>query len=130
MGQRGAGRRRLRCSSLALVSIIALAAGCSDGAAPKPSASSASTEPAPVPPSATPALTPGAGLAAEFQQFAQTLGANVGVVLVPVGDPAAPQVSLGTWTHGPAWSTIKVPLSVAALRESPSAGVTEAMKGA
>ncbi len=78
---------------------------------------------------ATPAPTPAAGLAAEFEQFAGELNANVGVVLTAVGD-GTPPVALGTWTHGPAWSTIKVPLSIAALRESPAAGVTDAMRGA
>jgi hypothetical protein len=115
---------------IALLTIIAVVAGCSDAAAPNPTASSVSSESAPIPPSATtPAPTPGAGLAAEFQEFAATLNSGVGVVLTAVGDGTSP-VTLGTWTHGPAWSTIKVPLSIAALRESPSADVTEAMTAA
>ena len=113
-----------------MVTIVAVTAGCSDGTAPNPPASSVSTESAPIPQSATaatPAPTSGAGLAAEFQQFADM---NVGVVLMPVGDTAAPAVSLGTWTDGPAWSTIKVPLSIAALRESQSTTPTADMRAA
>jgi hypothetical protein len=130
MGQRDAGSRRFRCPLIALVTIIAVVAGCSDAAAPNPPGSSVSTGSAPVPPSATTSVpTPSAELAAEFQEFAETLNSGIGVVLSAVGDGTSP-VTLGTWTHGPAWSTIKVPLSIAALREAPSADVTEAMRAA
>ncbi|OBF48897.1 hypothetical protein A5778_22555 [Mycolicibacterium monacense] len=55
-------------------------------------------------------------LQTSFQTLASTLAAEVGVA-VSAGNEAA---SYGTWRSGAAWSTIKVPLSIAALRKSPS----------
>lgn len=47
---------------------------------------------------------------------------TVGITLAPLG---APQVSvvLGDWTTGPAWSTMKVPLAIAALRAEDTTSV-------
>ena len=58
-------------------------------------------------------------LTASFARLRPTLPARrVGVAVVVVGrsDP----LTLGTWRTGPAWSTIKVPLSIAALHEGNS----------
>lgn len=43
-----------------------------------------------------------------------TLSGKVGLALMPVGGDRV--VALGDWTTGPAWSTMKVPLTLAALR--------------
>ncbi len=43
---------------------------------------------------------------------------SVGVVIAPIG-ASEPPIVLGSWTAGPAWSTMKVPLSEAALRQDP-----------
>ncbi|WP_245663457.1 class A beta-lactamase-related serine hydrolase [Nocardia inohanensis] len=43
-----------------------------------------------------------------------TLNGKVGLALMPVGGDRV--VALGDWTNGPAWSTMKVPLTLAALR--------------
>lgn len=121
---------------VAFVTIIAVVSGCSDGTdASSPSAASTPTGATPNPVSATVAPPPASpppstDLAAAFQQFAGTLPADVGVSFAAVGEGAAPPVSLGTWTHGPAWSTSKVPLTIAALREAGLSGVTDAMRGA
>jgi hypothetical protein len=48
-----------------------------------------------------------------FDELAQTLPGKVGVAIASAG---AEPVSLGEWSDGVAWSTIKVPLAVAALR--------------
>jgi hypothetical protein len=52
-------------------------------------------------------------LDAEFDALAQTMPANVGVAIASLGAEA---ISFGRWSDGVAWSTIKVPLSVAAVR--------------
>jgi len=54
-----------------------------------------------------------------FDELAQTVPGKVGVAIASAG---AEPVSLGEWSDGVAWSTIKVPLAVAALR----AGVAHA----
>lgn len=46
------------------------------------------------------------------------LSGPAGVAVVPLD--GHPGVSIGSWTNGPAWSTIKVPLSIAALKRSTS----------
>jgi Beta-lactamase enzyme family len=52
-------------------------------------------------------------LANSFHALSNDLAATVGVAIASV--TGAP-ISLGTWSTGVAWSTIKVPLAVAALR--------------
>lgn len=53
-------------------------------------------------------------LQTDFARLATTIPATVGVAVVPVGGGST--VSFGSWSTGVAWSTIKVPLAVAALR--------------
>jgi len=48
-----------------------------------------------------------------FDELSQTLPGKVGVAIASAGTDV---VSLGEWSDGVAWSTIKVPLAVAALR--------------
>ncbi|MEV6767977.1 hypothetical protein AB0N05_05015 [Nocardia sp. NPDC051030] len=45
-----------------------------------------------------------------------TLNAKVGLAIMPVGGDRP--VTLGDWSNGPAWSTMKVPLTLAALRQN------------
>jgi hypothetical protein len=47
---------------------------------------------------------------ADFEQFAATLGGQVGMTVGAVGDPGMQQ--LGALTTGAAWSTIKVPIAL------------------
>jgi hypothetical protein len=64
-----------------------------------------------------------ADLTASFTALRPTLGLrSVGLVFAPVGGGTATQ--LGDWKAGPAWSTMKVPLSLAALKGSDTAGTT------
>jgi hypothetical protein len=68
------------------------------------------------------------GLSAEFAQLAKKLHAEVGIAVSAVGSGQEP-MPLGDWqSGGPAWSTIKVPLVIAALQESHA--VTDAMAAA
>ncbi|WP_273734745.1 hypothetical protein [Mycolicibacterium septicum] len=73
--------------------------------------------------------TAATSLAAEFAQLQPQLHAVVGIALSGVG-PGQEPVTLGEWQSGPAWSTIKVPLIIAALREEEPPQVTEAMTAA
>lgn len=100
----------------------------SSSPAPKPSTGYTAVPAAPpnataapgLPPSAaaTPGLAPNvpAELKTAFAQLQEELDAQVGVVIGAVGSNQDLTV-LGDWQHGPAWSTMKVPLTIAALLE-------------
>ncbi|GAB0106551.1 hypothetical protein JMUB6875_55370 [Nocardia sp. JMUB6875] len=49
--------------------------------------------------------------------LAPTLPGKVGLAVLPVGGDKV--VALGDWTSGPGWSSMKVPLTLAALRKNP-----------
>lgn len=72
---------------------------------------------------------PTSSLAAEFTQLETGLHATAGIALSGVG-PGQEPMSLGDWQSGPAWSTIKVPLIIAALRAQVPPQITEAMTAA
>lgn len=77
------------------------------------------------PPSAEPS-----NLGAAFAQLQARLHAPVGIAVTAVGSNRPP-ITLGDLQSGPAWSTIKVPLAIAALRqENPPTTVTSAMRAA
>jgi hypothetical protein len=82
-----------------------------------------------------PLAPPEADLASSFAELQRSTNADIGVTIAAVGSGAAP-LSFGDWTVGPAWSTIKVPLAIAALRQSPSltdaaaAAITQSDNGA
>ena len=97
------------------------------------SSSAPASQPSQVPASpATPAVPPpvaGGPFATEFASLAAQLNATVGIVVRPVGAGPAP-VTAGEWSTGTAWSTIKVPLAIAGLRETNPPQVTDAMRAA
>lgn len=71
----------------------------------------------------------GIALATEFTELEQRLHARMGVVVSAVG--ANPkQLVLGEWATGPAWSTMKVPLIIAALNEEHPPTITDSMRAA
>jgi hypothetical protein len=76
---------------------------------------------------ATPAAA--AALTADFARLETKLRAVVGIAVNAVGNGQAP-ITLGDWQSGSAWSTIKVPLIIAALREENPPKVTDAMTAA
>ncbi|WP_433759779.1 hypothetical protein [Nocardia sp. CA-135398] len=55
-------------------------------------------------------------LAAGFQELQLSVHAKLGMAIMPVGGEK--MVTFGDWTTGPAWSTMKVPLVIAAQRKS------------
>ncbi|WP_336081314.1 hypothetical protein [Nocardia sp. SSK8] len=119
-------RRRVRTALSAVLGTVALlTAAC--GADPEAAAPTTTTTTAPV-------VDPGAGtgnfsiavpgsLAADFATLQQGFRGTAGLAVMPVGGQQ--MVTFGNWTSGPAWSTIKVPLAIAALRNS-SAYLTSA----
>ncbi|MBB5911742.1 hypothetical protein BJY24_000609 [Nocardia transvalensis] len=56
-------------------------------------------------------------LATEFAALQAELPGTMGMAVMPVGGDRI--ITLGNWTTGIAWSTIKVPLALAALRQDP-----------
>ncbi len=115
-------RRPVRMVLTALLgAVVVLTGGCGIG-----------SEPATPPRTTTSiaAIDPGAGgagnvsiavpgsLAADFNAVQQGFRGSVGLAIMPVGGDK--MVTFGTWTSGPAWSTIKVPLAIAALRNNAS----------
>jgi hypothetical protein len=87
--------------------------------APEPSSPAASPPP---PPSNDP-------LAADFALLETKVKAKLGVVVSAVGN-GQNFTTLGEWKEGPAWSTIKVPLVIAAYRQQNPQQVTDAMRAA
>jgi len=69
----------------------------------------------------------GAGLAADFARLQSALKARVGLSIRAVGDGAPEATVLGDWQTGPAWSTIKIPSVIAALRRKQSPDISAAM---
>ncbi|ORW30874.1 hypothetical protein AWB91_18025 [Mycobacterium paraense] len=61
---------------------------------------------------------PPPGLEASFQKLAAAVPATIGIAVAGPGVGGA--LSLGRWSSGVAWSTIKVPLAIAALRRDPA----------
>jgi beta-lactamase class A len=68
-------------------------------------------------------------LDADFAQLRQKVHGVVGIAISAVGADQNPRV-LRDWSPGPAWSTIKVPLAIAALREANPPEVTQTMTAA
>lgn len=90
----------------AVVACCAVFAGC---ATPSPPAAKTAAAP-PIP-----AAAPVDSLGESFAVLAATIPATVGVAVASAGGSRL----FGSWSGGSAWSTIKVPLSIAALRSAP-----------
>lgn len=80
----------------------------------------------PGPPAST---RPPTTLAAEFTQLENKLHAKMGIAVSAVANDQAP-MTLGDWQEGPAWSTVKVPLVIAAYRQANPPRVTDVMRAA
>lgn len=113
-------RRGLLLAAAVILATVVLAVGISVGrhldGLRKPSSAEDPGAPAQNSPPASQT-----SLSASFDALRATLAGDVGVALVGIGTPDQP-LALGGWTEGPAWSTIKVPLAIAAVRDS---GATE-----
>lgn len=109
--------------SLATLAITLLIAGCSftpasikpaPPAASNPAAAAATPAPADPPPVAGQPNT--ANLTASFTALAEHIPGEVGITITD----GQQTLQFGTWDTGPAWSTIKVPLAIAATRHDPN----------
>ncbi|MFN8033217.1 MAG: hypothetical protein U0Q47_07960 [Mycobacterium sp.] len=69
------------------------------------------------------------GLDGDFAALEHRIDAVIGIAVVPVGGSSTP-LNLGQWRSGPAWSTMKVPLVMAALRAQGSPHITPPMADA
>ncbi|WP_324195925.1 serine hydrolase [Nocardia terpenica] len=120
-----AGRRRtIRPGKRIRVLLTALCCGalllvpaCSSHSDPGPAATIAR----PSAPSGTGAVValPGS-LAADFADLLPSLNGHAGMAIQAVGGDRP--VTMGNWTTGPAWSTMKVPLALAVLRTNGNTG--------
>lgn len=81
------------------------------------------------PPPSSPPQAPAGALADEFAALQSRLQARVGIAVAPAGNGDSP-LRFGDWETGPAWSTIKFPLAIAALRAENPPYVTDAMRAA
>ena len=126
--------------ALLLVGVVIVATGVVIGRHYSPRASAPGPTPPPTPTAVSPGTSPTSpptnsgsneltALAPDFAQLQSQLHAQIGIAVSAVGS-AAPPSTLGDWQTGPAWSTIKVPLAIAALRQENPPQVTAAMKAA
>lgn len=69
-------------------------------------------------------------LTTSFAELQSRLHATAGVAIRAVNRATSDSVMLGEWASGPAWSTIKVPLAIAGLRQQNSDQVTRQMTAA
>lgn len=97
--------------------VLLILAGCAlpppasvsaDGTASPPSQTSSPNASTPTPSAPSPRA-----FVAAFDAFAKTVDARLGIAVVAVGDSGTPTVA-GKLTSGVAWSTMKVPLGIAA----------------
>ncbi|MFB7717431.1 MULTISPECIES: hypothetical protein [unclassified Nocardia] len=110
-------RGRLAAIVSCCAAVLLVTAGCSSKPAIVPTATTAATKAPGSLPSTLVAAMPGT-LAWDFEnELRQSLNGKVALAILPVNSDRA--MTLGDWTVGPAWSSIKVPLTLAALRANP-----------
>ncbi len=108
-----------RSWAAALGAALLLVSGCTRPAGhpapqPEPATPASSTAPTGTSPTTTAPATPSAALQASFTELAATVPATIGIATAAVGSTTA--LAFGSWSTGVAWSTIKVPLAIAAQR--------------
>ncbi|MFI6168049.1 hypothetical protein ACIBCN_14805 [Nocardia sp. NPDC051052] len=117
-------RKALGCAALAMF----LVAGCGSGSDGSASDETSITAAASHADQKGLSITVPGTLAAAVAELQAGVRGKVGMAIMPVGGDQV--VSFGDWTSGPAWSTMKVPLAIAALRLSggnPSYAATAAI---
>ncbi|MBB5911743.1 hypothetical protein BJY24_000610 [Nocardia transvalensis] len=111
------GRTRIRRLAVALCGALVLSgAACSAEIDSGPITTAAR----PVNPTIGAMIALPGTLAADFKDLQPTLGGRAGLAIMPVGGER--MTTLGDWTAGPAWSTMKVPLTLAVLRANGNVG--------
>jgi hypothetical protein len=94
--------------------------------APARTAVSATAVPSPLAPATSP--SPSAALPVDFARLESTVHAEIGLVAYAAGGPAHDPLVIGDLQQPePAWSTSKVPLVIAALRQQNSTDVDDTM---
>jgi hypothetical protein len=109
-----AQRAGLRAVLLFVATVVALVACTAQAGVPMPADIGSPATTTPPVPAAPQADTSSKSLAADFTAIQDDLHGSIGIAIMPVGGRQV--TTLGNWTTGVAWSTIKVPLAVAALR--------------
>jgi hypothetical protein len=107
-------------------------AGVGEQGAPIPTSELGGSPAAPTPGVAPPVplgAVPSLELSASFNELRTTISADVGLSVAPIGGGDQMQ-SFGDWTTGPAWSTIKIPLSLALLRADATGEVPGSVRAA
>ncbi|AFA72493.1 hypothetical protein GPOL_c14420 [Gordonia polyisoprenivorans VH2] len=123
------GKRRGRAVSVSVAGValavagVMVMTGCATAESPAPrSTVTVYASPSPSPSASASSTQPIAGanpaLAAGFRRVAAGTGLRVGIAVAPVGPNATASLLFGDRDPGVAWSTIKVPLAVAAEREN------------
>lgn len=102
---------------LGCLSITVFAAACGSGSTDEPARPTSITPAAADSPGGDVLITIPGTLAADFVELERSEKGALGLAIMPVGGDKF--VGLGEWTTGPAWSTMKVPLVVAAERKNP-----------
>jgi len=127
------GRAWWRVAGAAVFAVTIVVAGAMVGN--RLGSESGPAAPAGSPPAVTPNSEKSAdsdavvALRADFDRLQTTLNAAAGIAVSAVGSGQDP-MTLGDWDTGVAWSTIKVPLVIAALRQDHPPTVTAAMTAA
>lgn len=116
---------------VALLTLVAVVLACTTCAAPHTSERGNGSS---VVPPASSMSTPSsvkvaAGLTESFVALSQSLKADVGLAIGATG-ASGDAIIFGGWTAGPAWSTSKVPVVIAAMREQNLATPSTAMRDA
>ncbi|WP_410870012.1 hypothetical protein [Nocardia sp. A7] len=111
-------RVRVVLSVVAGVTVLATAGCGTEPTAAEPRMTTTVSAPDPGAQNGTFSVALPGSLAADFTELQQGLGGSAGLAIMPVGGQE--MVTFGNWSTGPAWSTIKVPLAIAALRNSAS----------
>jgi hypothetical protein len=100
---------------LTLVAVVLASSACA-----APHTGGRGTSSSVVPPASSMAtsssVTVAAGLTESFVALSQSVKADVGLAIGPTGASGG-AIIFGGWTAGPAWSTSKVPVVIAAMRE-------------
>lgn len=109
-------RRPLALLGCLLTAAVVTACGSETTEPATPSTSVTQAAAADVPGAEVLITVPGT-LAADFVELERAQKGELGLAIMPVGGERL--VGMGKWTTGPAWSTMKVPLVVAAERKSP-----------
>jgi hypothetical protein len=131
---RRAARYGSPSTSTVLIALLTLVAVVLPPACATPHTSERGTGSSVVPPAssmATPSsVTVAAELTESFVALSQSLKADVGLAIGPTGATGG-AIIFGGWTAGPAWSTSKVPVVIAAMREqnlsTPSTAMLDAI---